>query len=208
MITEAMLDALRERVEKEMSPKRFFHTAAVEKMAVYLGELYAPDMIPKLRAAALLHDITKEYSTEQHIAICEKEGVELDADAIFAPKTLHARTAAVLIPHLYPEFADREIIDCVRWHTTGKADMTLEQKLIYLADYIDTSRTFDDCVRLREYFMSQMPEQMDAAQRLTHLTRTLVMSFDMTVVGLISDGLPISRDTVEARNTLVRELMA
>jgi predicted HD superfamily hydrolase involved in NAD metabolism len=207
-ITEQMLCALRERIEKEMSPKRFKHTAEVEKMAAYLGALYAPDKIMMLRAAALLHDVTKEYPTEQQLNLCKKYGVELEADAYFAPKTLHARTAAALIPVEYPEFADEEIINCVRWHTTGREGMTLAEKLIYLADYIDMSRTFDDCVKLRKYFMSVDTQKLSDDKKMAHLRRTLIISYDMTMSGLINEGLPINGDTVASRNELVREEIA
>lgn len=204
-ITEKMLDELRAAVQGGMSQKRFRHTAEVEKMAAYLGELYAPDKINMLRAAALLHDVTKEYSTDMHMMICAKQDIQLEKEALFAPKTLHARTAAALIPSLYGEFAEEEIISCVRWHTTGRAGMTLTEKLIYLADYIDMSRTFEDCVRLREFFMGAHPEQLDTRERERHLRRTLIMSFDMTMRGLLDDGLPVNRDTIEARNSLVCE---
>ena len=204
-ITEKMLDALRAAVQSGMSQKRFRHTAEVEKMAAYLGELYAPDKINMLRAAALLHDVTKEYSTDMHLMICAKQDIQLEKEALFAPKTLHDRTAAALIPSLYGEFGEEEIISCVRWHTTGRAGMTLTEKLIYLADYIDMSRTFEDCVRLREFFMSAHPEQLDTRERERHLRRTLIMSFDMTMRGLLDDGLPVNRDTIEARNSLVCE---
>ena len=207
MISEKMLDSLREDIAKKMSAKRFFHTAEVEKMAVHLGELYAPELIPELRAAALLHDMTKEYPTSLQISICRDEGVELEADAIFAPKTLHARTAAALIPGLYPEFATETVVSAVRWHTTGREGMTTAEKIIYLADYIDMSRTFEDCVRLREYFNSKDVRALNEEEKDEHLTRTLIMSFDMTMRGLLEEGLPISRDSVEARNALVRELM-
>lgn len=205
MITEQMLDGLRNTVSEGMSPKRFRHTAEVEKMAVRLARLFAPEKETELRAAALLHDLTKEYPTALHIKICAERGVELDADALYAPKTLHARTAAVLIPENFPEFATEEIIRCVRWHTTGREGMTVEEKIIYLADYIDMSRTFEDCVKLRDYFFSATPEQMDENERIAHLRRTLIMSFDMTMAGLLEEGYPISADTVRARNELVRE---
>ena len=208
MITQKMLDELRNSVNNRMSAQRFKHTAEVEKMAEYLGALYAPDKINELRAAALLHDITKEYSADYHLKICAEHDIELDADAIFAPKTFHARTAAVIIPEEYAEFATEEIISAVRWHTTGRADMTLLEKLIYLADYIDMSRTFEDCVRLREMFMSSEPEKMTDVERVAHLRTVLIASFDMTISALLMDGLPISRDTVEARNYLIREALA
>ena len=205
MITEKMLDALRADIRERMSPKRLRHTLEVEKMAAYLADLYAPECANELRAAALLHDITKEYSTDYHLKICAERDVPLKADALYAPKTLHAITAAALIPELYAEFATSEIIGCVRWHTTGRADMTLCEKLIYLADYIDMSRTFEDCVKLRQAFMEAEPERMDREERLSHLRRILILSYDMTVRALIEDGTPISTDTVEARNRLVCE---
>lgn len=205
MITEEMLSALRSKIEGKMSEKRFCHTAEVEKMAARLGELYAPERIMTLRAAALLHDITKEYKTDRHILICAERGLEVTKADICAPKTFHARTAAALIPELYPEFADNEIISAVRWHTTGRAGMTVCEKLVYLADYIDMSRTFEDCVKLREYFFLAEPEKMDAEERLLHLSDTLILSFDMTIRGLLADGTVISRDTFEARNFLIAE---
>ncbi|MBQ8850157.1 MAG: bis(5'-nucleosyl)-tetraphosphatase (symmetrical) YqeK [Clostridia bacterium] len=205
MITENMLSALRSDIENKMSQKRYRHTAEVEKMAARLGELYAPEKIMTLRAAALLHDITKEYSTERQIMICAQKGLEVTKEDVCAPKTFHARTAAALIPELYPEFAEDDIISAVRWHTTGRRDMSICEKLVYLADYIDMSRTFEDCVRLREYFFSKEPEKMTEAERLAHLNDTLIMSFDMTVKGLIEDGTVVSADTFEARNWLISE---
>ncbi len=204
-ITEQQLNELREKISAKMSPRRFFHTAEVEKMAAYIGRIYAPDKVMMLRAAALLHDITKEYPTEWHLKICAERNIELDKDAPFAPKTLHAITAAALIPEVFPEFSDDEIISCVRWHTTGREGMTLEEKLIYLADYIDMSRTFDDCVALREGFMSAHPEQMSEKERLLHLDDILITSYSMTIEGLLEGNLPISADTLRARNQLIRE---
>ena len=208
IITEEMLDALRRQVSDGMSERRFVHTAEVEKMAAYLGSIYEPDKIPLLRAAALLHDVTKEYPQETQIELCREYGVELEADAYFAPKTLHARTAAAIIPEKFPDFADAEIISCVRYHTTGRADMTLSEKLIYLADYIDMSRTFEDCVKLRNYFLGAEPEKLSESERLEHLNNTLILSFDMTLRILAEEGTPISLDTMAARNQLIRERLA
>ena len=71
---EADITALRERVISEMSPKRFHHTAAVEDMVTRLATLYCPEEIPALRAAALLHDITKEYGVAAHTALLTEAG--------------------------------------------------------------------------------------------------------------------------------------
>lgn len=203
MITEELLDALREQIVSEMSEKRFRHTAEVEKMVIRLGELYIPEKIPTLRAAALLHDITKEYSNDRQIWILAQKNLPITRQDLYAPKTFHARTAAALIPERYPAFADEEILSCVRWHTTGRANMTLCEQLVYLADYIDLSRTFEDCVKLRNFFFEAHPEKMDRRERLSHLRDTLILSFHMTISALLEEGVPVSEDSFEARNQLI-----
>ena len=200
---EDMLRRLRESISSSMSPKRFRHTAEVEKMAARLGKLYAPDKIDVLRAAALLHDITKEYSAEKQIQICDTFGINLSKQDILTPKTFHAKTAAAMIPVLYPDFADEEVLSAVRWHTTGRAGMTVLEKLVYLADYIDESRTFPDCVALRSLFWDADPQNMSEDERAAHLDRVLIRSYDMTLTSLIEDGAPVSDDTFSARNDLI-----
>ncbi len=205
--TEEQLISLREAIESDasMSEKRRRHILAVERMAICLGELYVPEKTALLRAAALLHDLTKEYTAEQHTEILRRAGIELKAVELATPKTLHAMSASVLIPTLYPELADPEVISAVRWHTTGHAQMTLTEKLIFLADYIDDSRKFDDCVRLREEFFFAEPEKMTAEERLLHLDRILTLAYKMTISGLVSDGSCIHPDTLYAYNELVIE---
>lgn len=205
IITEEMLDDLRAHVAEGMSEKRFAHTAEVEKMVARLGALYLPEQIPMLRAAALLHDITKELSADEQCAILRAHGKSVTEFDRHAKKTLHARTAALLIPERYPAFADPDILFCVRWHTTGRTGMSLASKLVYLADYIDMSRTFPDCVTLRSFFFAAEPEKMDEAARLDHLRETLILSYDMTMRALIEEGKPLSVDTAHARNELICE---
>lgn len=204
-ITENMLDALREDVMQKMSLKRFRHTVAVEQMVHRLSALYCPDQSLHLRAAALLHDITKECDTEKQIALCEQYGLPVSAEDRLAPKTFHARTAAAVIAAEYPAFAHSTVVSAVRWHTTGRADMTLTEKLLYLADYIDESRSFENCVILRRFFWGARPEELTAEERNALLRDTLILSYRMTVEDLLADGTPIAPDTVEARNQLLLE---
>ena len=201
--TEEMLDSLRIRVGEGMSEKRYFHTLEVEKMAARLGTIYAPESIPMLRAAALLHDVTKEKSVEEHIAIFEGAGVALSDAEKKSPKMFHAQTAALVIPAEYSEFATPTLVSAVRYHTTGRADMTIEEKIIYLADYIDMSRTFSDCVELREFFLAVDFENSSEEEKIAHLNRTLIKSYDLTIHGLLEGGKLIDKTTLEARNFLI-----
>ena len=204
-ITVEMLDELRASIQNSMSPKRYTHTCAVERMITRLCELFCPECTTELRAAALLHDITKEESLEKQLQLCREFDIIVQSGDVLAPKTFHAKTAAAMIVREYPAFASEEVVSAVRWHTTGHADMTLGEQLLYLADYIDDSRMFPDCVRLRNYFWRADPAAMDESARIAHLYDTLIMSFDMTMRHLLDENATISLDTILARNALIEK---
>ena len=200
------IDCLRQKVAERMSPKRFFHTAEVEKMAQRIGEIYAPDKLDILRVAALLHDITKEKSSVEQLELLKANGVEVTAFDEMSPKTLHARTAEFVIKSDFPDFYDDEVIECIRFHTTGDPQMSVCSMIIYLADYIDMSRTFEDCIKLRSYFWDNEVSKMTQDERYMHLLKTLVLSFDMTLSSLILEGAPISINTLNTRNEFICRL--
>ncbi len=204
-ITEAALDELRGRIMAQMSPKRFRHTVCVEDMVAKLALLFCPEHIMTLRAAALLHDLTKEVSPSEQEVLCHAYGLPVTEADRLSPKTFHARTAAAKIAVDLPEFADPLLMDAVRWHTTGHAGMTMTEKLLYLADYIDLSRNFENCVLLRRYFWGAEPEKLDPAARKALLRDTLILSYDMTIRDLLSEGNPVALDTIDARNELLLE---
>ena len=202
-ITEEMLDALQSTLAGRISEKRFRHTLGVAREILRLGELYLPDKLPALRAAALLHDVTKELSPEEQIALCEHHGIPVSEVDRISPKTFHAKTAIPVIREQFPDFATEEILDAVRKHTTGAWEMSLFAKLLYLADYIEDTRTFPDCLTLRRLFWDGVSRCQNREELLDLLDRTLLLSFDMTVSCLIREKSAISNETMDARNALV-----
>ena len=200
-----MLARLQGEAVENMSDKRRVHTLAVESMAIRLGVIYAPDKINELRAAALLHDVTKELRTEEQLELCKKYGISVSDYDKFAPKTFHAKTAAAVIFDKFSEFATDDVVSAVRWHTTGRKGMSICEKIIYLADYIDDSRKFADCVKLREYFWNKDISVMNDTEREEHLRNTLIMSYDMTIKNLLDENSLVDKDTFDARNELVCE---
>ena len=204
-ITSEMLDELRADLAHQMSQKRYTHTCAVEKMIQRLSDLYCPDATMELRAAALLHDLTKEESLQNQLQMCREFGIMVRSEDVLSPKTFHAKTAAAKIGRDYPSFATETVVLAVRWHTTGHAGMTLTEKLLYLADYIDDSRTFSSCVLLRRYFFGAEPELMTKEERERHLRETLLRSYEFTLKDLLADGAPIDEDSIRARNDLLLE---
>lgn len=196
--SEENLTRLRERVKEVLSPYRFNHTLGVEKMIATLADLYVPEKAPMLRAAALLHDVTKELPLERQREILTAHGVALRPDEAASPKIHHGMTAALLIPREYPEFADGELISAVRWHTTARADLTIPEALLYLADYIEQGRSFADCVTLRERFFAKDLEKMTKVERERHLWEIMLLALDLTLLSLRRKNAPVCLDTLAA----------
>ena len=193
--TEDRLARLRESVKSLISPRRFTHTLGVEKMVARLASLYMPEGEGMLRAAALLHDMTKEMPKDEQGRILADHGVILRPDEQCAPKIWHGMTASLLIPERYPDLAEGELISAVRWHTTGHDGMTLAEALLYLADYIEETREIPVCVALRNTFFDAAPEHMDREAREHHLWSVMLSSLELTVRELEAKGAPICLDT-------------
>lgn len=206
MITEEMLDLLRIKVKSCVNERTYSHILGVEREAASLADIYLPESERnKARAAALLHDITKNETVEKQLQYCREFGIILGVDPL-SPKLYHSKTAAVLIERDFPEFADPEIVSAVRWHTTGRDNMTVFEAIIYLADYIEDTRTYDDCIKLRRYFYDGISHLSSAEDKIFHLYKTMVKSFNYTMTVLMEENALIDEDTLRCRNYYLRKI--
>ncbi len=193
---------IRDIVKRFTTEKRFPHVLGVEKEADQLGKIFLPNKRDKLRVAALLHDITKKLTTDKQIELCNEYGIKLDEHMV--PKMLHSKTGCEFARRMLGEnIVDKEIYDAIYYHTAGKAGMSLFEAILYLADYIEETRTFSDCVELRNYFYSNIKEADSYEEKIEVLRKTLILSFDMTIKILIDENDFIYLDTINARNYYV-----
>lgn len=199
-LTDDDISNLRLKIKPYYTEKRYAHTLSVEKEAVKIGEIYLPGRINELRASALLHDITKNADLKKQLQYCEEFGIIVKSEDELSPAVFHAKTAAAVAARDFSAYTNDDIISGIRWHTTGRDGMTLFDAIIYLADYIEETRTFDDCVKLRNYFYNQLSSGEDKHRVLTD---TLIYSFDMTISMLVRDGAIVDNDTVSARNYFI-----
>lgn len=204
-LTETCLATLRGLIEPYL-PNRMRHTLGVEREAAALGAIYLPEAVPELRAAALLHDITKRFTVEEHQAVFKRNNYTPDAWMLASPKVLHAISASYLAKEVFPEYVNEQILSGIRWHTTGRRDMDLFETIIYLSDYIEDTRTFPDCVKLRDYFYSRLKPDMSPDEKRVVLYQTMVTSFDMTIRNLMDEEGLIDADTLGARNDFILRL--
>lgn len=203
-MTEERFLKLRFSVSQRIGSRRFSHTLGVETAIIELGELYLPGDIPRLRVAALLHDITKEWPSDRQIAFCEERGIALSAEERRTPRILHARTGAAVAEREFSPYVDKDILHAIVLHTTGGADMTVFDELLYLADYIEPTRTYADCRELRSSFFKGYDV---APNKERHLHMTVKKALLMTVEDIHKAGGSVCTATMEAIAFLDRKLL-
>lgn len=160
----AELDWLRVKGHAMLKPKRIPHVQGCEEEAVRLAAHWGEDTYDAA-AAGILHDITKRLTVEEQLILCDKYDIMIDMSVAGADKTLHQITGAAVAYH---EFGVSERIrDAIRWHTTGKPDMTVLEKIIYLADYIEPNRCFDGVERIRKLSYESLDAAMEDGLRMT-----------------------------------------
>lgn len=144
--------------------KRLPHIRGTEEEAVKLAVRWGGNP-GKLRRAAILHDYTKYLSREEHLAICERYGVALDDMERGAEKLLHAKSGAALAKYRFGQ--DDEIFQAILYHTTGRAGMSLAEKILYLADYIEPNRDFPEVEEMRKLAYEDLDKAMLMGVRLS-----------------------------------------
>ena len=186
------VEALRPIAMSYLKPKRMPHVLGTAAEAAKLARRFGADET-KARVAGLLHDCTKKLDMAEQLALCEQYGIRLDPLEQKALKLLHAKTGAAIARHVYG--VDNEVYEAILYHTTGRAGMSLMEKILYLADYIEPSREFandPDVVRLREAVYDD-------------LDRGLLLGLTMTIDEMEGMGNPVHHETLDARDYLIEK---
>ncbi len=176
-------------VKRLLKPNRIAHVMGCRDTAVSLARRWGANETDAARAG-ILHDITKALPNHLQLTLCRDYGIMLDAFSQQNPKTLHALTGSLVAQRVFGE--NPEVVSAVRCHTTGKPNMTLLEKIIYVADYMEPNRDFPGVEKLRESAYTDI----DEALRLG-----LTMTLDM----LTKQGREISPESKEALKRLSRK---
>jgi nicotinate-nucleotide adenylyltransferase len=139
------LDELRCVSYSMVYAKRLAHIRGCEEEAARLARRWGADE-GRMRRAAILHDCTKYLTVREHLEICERYGVELCPLERSTDKLLHAKSGAALAKYV---FGLDDIYDAILYHTTARAGMSLEEKILYIADYMEPNRAFPEVGELR-----------------------------------------------------------
>ena len=200
--TVAVLSSLRQEISRFMGEKRYRHTLGVEKMAERIAAHFEGEIDPlSLGASALLHDITKEMDESEQRETVKRLGISLTESQEKSPAILHSFTAEYRIRKEFPYFAkNKEVLFAIRAHTTGAKNMSLLDKILYVADYIEEGREYPKCIETREWFFSEL--ESGARPKLA-LDKCVLKILDSTVHFLRARGFALCEDTLDARNALL-----
>ena len=166
--------------------KRIRHILGTEEEAVRLAKRWGADE-NQARRAGILHDCTKYWSLEQYLDCCEKYGVELDEVERRAEKLLHSKTGACVAKYVFGE--PDEVYNAIFYHTTGRENMSLLEKILYIADYMEPNRDFEGVEELRRLSY----EDLDAA---------VLKGCEMSIADMEEKGYIVHENTKRAREWL------
>ena len=176
------MDRLENVVISLLKPNRVAHVLGCRDTAVELAKRWGADETDAARAG-ILHDITKAIDGPLQLTLCEAYGKILSDFSRRYPKTLHALTGSMVAQRIFGE--NEAVVSAIEHHTTGKANMSLLEKIIYVADYMEPNRNFPGVETLRELAFSDI----DAALKL---------GLEMTLEHLKRQGAEVSPASREA----------
>lgn len=183
------LVTIQKAVQAQMPQKRWEHTLGVVESAKQLAQRYGAD-VQKAELAAYLHDYAKYWPIERQKQVIIEQG--MPEELLYFDKQLwHAPVGAYAV-QTELGIDDEEILNAVRYHTSGRLQMTLLEKVVCLADYIERGRDFPGVEHIRK-----LAEE--------NIEQALIAGFDTTIQFLIQKGKTIFPLTVLARNDLIRE---
>jgi nicotinate-nucleotide adenylyltransferase len=175
-------EELEQVVVSLLKANRVAHVLGCRDMAVELAKRWGADVTDAARAG-LLHDITKAIDGPLQLTLCSEYGTMLNDFSRRYPKTLHALTGSLVADRIFGE--KEAVVNAIRHHTTGKANMSLLEKIIYIADYVEPNRTIAGVDQLRHLAFTDL----DAALR---------EGLQMTVSYLNEQGSEVSPESREA----------
>lgn len=181
------IELLKEEMKEKISEKRYLHSVGVMNMCQKLAIKYDGD-VKRAKLIGLVHDMAKEMTDEQMINYVHKNNIAISKIEEFTPQILHGKIAADMCKKKY--VFDEEMCEAIAVHTTGKPQMTLLQKILFVADKIDETRTYEGVDELRKIAFKNLDKAI-----LKNIEDTLKINLEKNKV--------ILDESINTRNYLI-----
>lgn len=179
---------IQEKIIKDIGENRFKHSLRVKDTAIKLAKKNNIDT-RKVELAAIFHDCAKIPNKDQLLKKANDFNLTLDEYMKENHELIHAHLGAVMAEKLYG-INDVEILNAIKYHTTGRENMNMLEKIIYMADYIEPNRNFPGVEEIREMAFKD-------------INKSLLMAIDRTIIFLIQNKKLLQLDTIKLRNKLI-----
>ena len=188
--------------EKE---KRYLHTLAVEECALELKSHCAPHLSDNLiSASAILHDCTKNSDISDHYILFSTLDKQLSKEDLSSEKLFHSRSGAILAKRIF-DVSDA-VYNAIWRHTVGAENMTVLDKIIFLADFIEKTRTYEECIGLRNTYYEGLKSANSLIKRLINLDKCVKIAFELTVKELRTRGVLPHSETLAALQRIKNDI--
>lgn len=203
MFSEIELEALSQKIKSRISDYRYIHTLGVKSAALKIADCCYDGDKSEIAAAALLHDVSKEYSVAEQIDMIRKSELLLNDSDLISEPIFHSLTAPYVIKRDFPEYSTRNILSSALNHTTGSPDMTLFDEIIFVADYVEDGRKYPNCISVREVLYSAFSSAREREECISHLHNATIMALEFTIIDLIKNKKVLNERTVATRNAFL-----
>lgn len=180
-------DWFHERIKMDIGPERYNHSLGVMETSIKLAKVYGCDE-GKARIAGFLHDCAKIRDKRNLLKMACDFDIILDNVMKYNIELIHGPLGAKIAEKVY-HISDEEILSAIYYHTTGKENMSLLEKIVYIADYIEPNRNFNGVEELRDL-------------AYIDIDRCLILAMDNTIKYVVDRGGLIHLNTIMARNYL------
>lgn len=185
-----MIEKIKKDLLENISKDRYEHTLRVVETCQDLAELYGVDL-EKTKLAALLHDSARFTSKEKMYRMAEKLDILKDENLVYNSSLIHGPLAAIISKNKYV-IVDEDILNAIKYHTTGRPNMSLLEKIIFIGDYIEPNRSFRGIENIRTLAYED-------------LDKSILLALNTSLKFLIKKDKLISTYSIEARNYLMIE---
>lgn len=185
-------EQMREKLSTLLTDHRYTHSLGVVETAMKMAEIFGAN-VEKTEIAALLHDCAKQIPHNTQLEMCKEYGIPLDEVKEKELGLLHAELGAYMAEHDFG-IKDTEILDAIRYHTLGRENMSVMEKILYLADIVEPNRKeFDGLKELRELCFKD-------------LDRALLFGFGLTIAHTNRRGHILHNQTIDAERYIREKL--
>ena len=182
------IEELKEKLKKYITDeKRYAHSLGTMKMCKILADKYNVD-VEKAEKAGLMHDVAKEIIDNEALKYVKENNIEITEVEEYNTKLLHGKIGADLCKKIYN--FDEDMCNAIKWHTTGRADMSILEKIVFCADKLEENRSYENVDYYRKL-------------ALQDINQAILEIIDWTIKSNIEKGKLLLEKSIETRNYIL-----